>query len=474
MNIDILSLKEEILQEYPFIDFSNFDFSNALEKAYLDSDNIYDEKEFKMLVSFYVKEQVHEFIKNKIKTGDYKSILNNFFRPDIDFFDVDSCFNAFCKFEDFLIDISLDDNFLLYIDMLESSSNLKKTVEMLELKSYKFTDISNKLNLFLQGAKVIEEDEEYIEEMNTSPIDLERDLLNQLFNNKNSKRPPATREEEIEYFKKIRTGDEASRLEFLERNYALVLHFASKKSRYTSLAITDLFQEGFFGLNRAVDLFDSKKGFKFSTYASIWIENYIMRAIEKYHYVKIPAGSFSLFCKYKNTVETLSKKLGRDPKISEVAKEINIDEEKLYLINNAFKDIKSFDEPLCQSRQISNLEDINEGISELFIEATDNSIPMIEKIEGKNIGTNIKNIIKANLSTKQYEVIRLRYGIDNEEPMTQSEIGKLLGITRQAVADAEQRGILRLLNSDAAIKLAEYCDYPEKTKNYIKKYKNRG
>lgn len=471
MNIDLLSIKNEILHDYSFIDFSKFDFSKALEKAYTDSANINDEKDFKILVSFYIKKQAHEFIKNSIKKGNYKKILNNFFESDIDFSDINACFDAFSKFEDFLLDISIEDNLSLYVDMLESSPALRRTVETLERESYLFKDASAKLNLFLQGTKITQEDEEYDNDINASLIDLDRDLLNQVFSNKNSKRPPATREEEIEYFQKIRAGDEKSRLEFLERNYALILHFAGKRVKYTSLSITDLFQEGFFGLNRAVDLFEPEKGFKFSTYASIWIESYIMRAIEKYYYIKIPAGTFSLFSKYKKTVEMLSKKLDREPKPSEVAKELDIAEEKLCLINNTFKDFISLDEPLCQPNQISNLEDSNTDILELYREVVDNSESIIEKIEEKGIYNKLKETIKANLTAKQFEVIKLRYGIDDEEPKTQAEISKILGITRQAVADAEQVSLAKLAKGKAAIKLANYCDYPEKIKKHIKEYK---
>lgn len=457
-------LKSKILAKYPFVDFSNFDFSGVLEKISQNNRATFNNEQFEIILFAQLDAEVCKFIVENIKSGNYSSILDNFFTSDIDFSDADSCYSAFEKFNNFLFDILFDGDIFSYVNMLETSSNLKRTIDTLKDSTYLFTIDSDVFRYFLNSSQIIEEEvESSVFDKASSSLNLDDILLDSLFNNKNSRRPPATREEEIEYFKKIRAGDEASRMEFLERNYALVLHYAVKNAGSTFLSITDLFQEGYFGLDRAVNLFDPNRGCKFSTYASFWIVNYIKKALRDNHYIKIASDSSSIITNYVKAAERLKMKLEREPKLSEIAKELNISEKKLNLVVQAFKESVSLDVPL-----IASFEEKGETLKDYCIELSDPNQSVSEIAEKDFAKEFVEEVLTYSLTPKQYDVISLRYGFNGNEPMTLQAVGDYLGISKQAAASLENSALERLSTGAYATKLAEFSANPREAKELVK------
>ena len=449
-------LKDKIITKYNYVNFSEFDFDKAISSIISSgATDIYKALE----------NDAKLYIRTLLGNGDYGVISNIVDTFNISEASISECMNKINELDDFLSDIGYDGDDFSYVGMLESCDNLKLIVDKIKGRPSltKFCNITFE-KLFVSSAIIDSEKKIIKEAYNGFGSDFDDDGIKLIYSGKNSQRPPITKEEEIKYFERIRSGDEDSKLEFLERNYRLVLYFASKVSDYTSLSLMDLFQEGYFGLVEAVDKFDPFKGFKFSTYAGYCIKTKIGKAISKYNQVKLPVDARTIISKFRKQEIELEQTLGRKPEIDEIAKSINVSSQRIYDIYNAYYNIRSLDAPIikdgeCDSDDFLSL--IVDPNSSIFEEHEDDLNRII-----------IDNILKKSLTNKQLEIVRLRFGFYGNSPLSLQAIGDLFGTSRQNINIILKNALKKLVTCSDAELLADCSEYPFSAKKLVKQLKN--
>lgn len=259
-------------------------------------------------------------------------------------------------------------------------------------------------------------------------------------------------EEEQILAKKITLGDNHARKLFIESNLRLVVSIAR---RYIGrgLSFLDLVQEGNIGLMTAVDRYDVSRGLRFSTYATHWIRQAITRTIaDKGRTIRIPVYMHENLRIYKKTIANLEFRLNRQPTINEIANEMDISISEVKKIQNIQNDTVS----------MNILIDDNEDTElESFIpssEATPEDIVIANTIQFQ-----VKKLLEAcNLKPREIEVLILRFGLEDKEPMTLEEIGKKFNITRERIRQIESKALMKIRKSKHIKELAEYMQNPDK------------
>lgn len=237
--------------------------------------------------------------------------------------------------------------------------------------------------------------------------------------------------------KKIRAGDRKARKRMIEGNLRLVVTLAKKFSGQ-GLSFLDLVEEGNLGLIRAVEKFNFKRGFKFSTYAIWWINQAIKRAIENQtKTIRIPIHTLETIKKWVKTWDELHNKFGRNPSWKEMAKKLHLPVEKIKKIVEATEVsqyIGSLDAPLN--------EEMGLFLKDVIEDTTQTSSPE-RLISILKLNQQMDDALK-RLNEKQAQVIRLRYGLDGEGPRTLQKVGKKLHISRERVRQIEKVALARL------------------------------
>ena len=315
----------------------------------------------------------------------------------------------------------------------------------------------------------IQESEEDNEEFEENIINYEGETIDivKLYLNEISRRKLLTLDEEIKLTKRIKDGDEEAKKIFIESNLRLVVSVA-RKHLNQGLSFLDLIQEGNIGLMKAVDKFDSSKGYRFSTYATWWIRQGITRAISnKSRNVRIPVYLHRRINKFNKAAKELEMKYGREAKIEEIANELKIS--------------------VKYAQEIYQYKNDSISINLLVGDDKDNELGNI--ISSKNIGPDeqamtglmkfqVKQLLeKCNLKPIEKEVILLRFGFNNT-PMTLGEIGNIYNITGERVRQIEASALMKLRKYKNITDFAEYMENPKEAINnieiYRKKYKNSG
>ncbi len=345
---------------------------------------------------------------------------------------------SFFSLNDIEIELSLSDASTL----LSSSPKLYNLIESLYLKGnyQSYLEYENIYTLFFvytnkKGLPLEEEKEE--EEKDTTWF--KDDSVRQYFIDINKNSRLLTQAEEVELGKRTLEGDPEATNIMIEHNLKLVVSIA-KRYLGRGLDFLDLIQEGNLGLFKAVEKFDYRKGYKFSTYATWWIRQSITRALaDKSRTIRIPAHLFEVYNRVVYYIANCYKMYGYEPTKEEIMKQFNLSE-------TVVDRILSIHAPLSINQNYTNNPEENESTLEDTI-SDDYSLEedAVDRITLEQFRKKFETT--QSLTDREKLVLKLRFGFDNNNPMTLEEVGHILGVTRERIRQVESKALRKMKKS---------------------------
>ena len=257
--------------------------------------------------------------------------------------------------------------------------------------------------------------------------------------------PLLTPEQEVELAKRVAEGDEEAKKQLEEANLRLVVSIAKHYTGH-DMSLMDLIQEGNLGLIRAVEKYDYKKGFRFSTYATWWIRQSITRAIaDQGRTIRIPVHMVENINKVNRASRDLMQELGRDATPEEIAKRIHMTPDRVREIQKISR------EPVSMETPVGDEEDSSLGD---FIRDETSPVPADEAARVM-LKEQIRQIL-TDLSEREQQVLHLRYGLDDDRPRTLEEVGKQLNVTRERIRQIEAKALRKLKRKN--IRMKDYLE----------------
>ncbi len=258
--------------------------------------------------------------------------------------------------------------------------------------------------------------------------------------------PLLTAADEIDLAKRAEKNEKAARDKLINANLRLVVSIA-KKYVGRGMSLLDLMEEGNIGLMRAVDKYDWRRGYKFSTYATWWIRQAITRAIaDQARTIRIPVHMVETINRFNRTQRRLMQELGREPTPEEVGKVLDIDESKAREI------IKVSQEPTSLETPVGDEEDSHLGD---FI--ADQGLQPDEQATRELLKIHLDEVLDS-LSPREKRVLQLRFGLEDGKQRTLEEVGKEFGVTRERIRQIEAKAIRKLKHPTRAKKLRDYLE----------------
>ena len=297
------------------------------------------------------------------------------------------------------------------------------------------------------GIQIVDEDERDKELFEQALRDIGLDDPVKMYLKDIGKVPLLSADEEIDLARRMSEGDEAAKKRLSEANLRLVVSIA-KRYVGRGMLFLDLIQEGNLGLMKAVEKFDYQKGFKFSTYATWWIRQAITRAIaDQARTIRSPVHMVETINRLTRASRVLLQQLGREPTPSEIAKELNMPEDRVREIQKIAQDPVSLETPIGEEED-SHLGD--------FIE-DDRATTPSDSVAFTMLKEQLLGVLDT-LTPREEKVLRLRYGIDDGKPRTLEEVGKEFNVTRERIRQIEAKALRKLRHPSRSKKLKDFLD----------------
>ena len=299
------------------------------------------------------------------------------------------------------------------------------------------------------------------EDLEEEDVDTDEDVLSQeqyfddasddsvrLYLREIGKIPLLNSEEELALAHRVVAGEKKAKDKMAEANMRLVVSIAKRYSG-RGLDFLDLIQEGNTGLLRAVEKFDPDKGFKFSTYATWWIRQAITRAIaDQARTIRIPVHMVETINKLLRTQRRMTQELNREPTIEELAKELEMEPEKVEYVMKIKQDITSLDAGVGRDG------DDEDSVLKDFIEDEDGKTP--EQAAAEQLLKEQVQAILSTLSDREQKIIKMRFGLENGKSHTLEEVGQEFAVTRERIRQIEAKALAKLRKHKDSKKLHEY------------------
>ena len=327
---------------------------------------------------------------------------------------------------------------------------IEKTVEALERSGIDVLRITEEDILPVEDDEIIltEEDEVDVENIDLSvPDGVSIEDPVRMYLKEIGKVPLLSAEEEIELAQRMEEGDEEAKKRLAEANLRLVVSIA-KRYVGRGMLFLDLIQEGNLGLIKAVEKFDYRKGYKFSTYATWWISQAITRAIaDQARTIRIPVHMVETINKLIRVSRQLLQELGREPSPEEISEAMNMPVERVREI------LKISQEPVSLETPIGEEEDSHLGD---FIQ--DDNVPVPADAAAFTLLKEQLSDVLETLTEREQMVLRLRFGLDDGRARTLEEVGKEFKVTRERIRQIEAKALRKLRHPSRSRKLKDYLD----------------
>ena len=366
---------------------------------------------------------------------------------------------------------TLEEKLVLLLEVAKKKRNVLENREILDFfrgeildpdkldKIYDFLD-RNKVDVLRLGEEddidpdlFLDEDLEDEEEINVEEIDLSvpdgvgvEDPV-RMYLKEIGKIPLLSTEEEIGLAKAMEQGDSEARKKLAEANLRLVV---SIDKRYVGrgMQFLDLIQEGNLGLIKAVEKFDYRKGYKFSTYATWWIRQAITRSIaDQARTIRIPVHMVETINRLIRTQRQLVQELGREPLIEEIAAKMELPVERVQEIQKISQEPVSLETPIGEEED-SHLGDFIQD-EQVMVPADQATFTLLHEQLMEALGT---------LTEREQKVLKLRFGLDDGRPRTLEEVGKEFNVTRERIRQIEAKALRKLRHPSRSKKLKDYLD----------------